>query len=129
MYESTGILEYNDDYTRLVLRIDQAIADYYLSLIPKYRNVIRQRHDAHITIVRSGRDIIVNKECWKKYDKSIIKYYYDGIIRHGKIYYWMDAYSVELEDIRLELGLELYNFDDKVSEYRKRFHFTIGNVK
>lgn len=46
MYESFGVLEYSNN-DRLVLKIDQEIANYYLSLIPKYKNVIRQRHNAH----------------------------------------------------------------------------------
>ena len=118
MYLSKGFLEYNDDYTRLVLRIDQQIVDYYFSLIPDYKNVIRQRWDAHITVVRTGRDIVINKEYWKKHNE-VIEYNYDGIIRFGKVYYWIDAYSDNLNIIRQELGLPI----------RERYHFTIGNVK
>lgn len=82
-----------------------------------------------LTVVRTGRDIVINKEYWGKYDKKLIKYYYDGVIHHCKVYYWLDAYSVELEEMRLELGLDLYNFGQQPDYYRKRFHFTLGNVK
>ena len=132
LYETTGILRYtreNAEY-RCVAEIEQSLSNYYRALMPNWLNVQRPRWPAHVTVVRPGKEEPKNLEFWEKYEGKETKLFYSPEIQQGKIYWWLDFYSVELEEIRKELGLYYVSRDFPCPEgFRKAFHMTIGNRK
>ncbi len=129
MYESTGILRYQENY-RLVVEVDQEIADYYRSLIPKWMTVYRSRWPAHITVVRAGKETPVRLKHWGKYDGLPLLFFYKTQVYYGKVYYWLEVYCSLLEDIREELGLPVTSqYTIPPDGFKKSFHMTIGNKK
>jgi len=141
MFPATGILHYELTNTappyKLIVSIDQAISDYYLSTVPLYHRPYPrpQMHKAHISVVR--KETPTNFAAWNKHEGAEIAFEYEHNVRWDGAYYWIDCYSMELEDIRSEL--ELYNkplhpatYHTPMPEntpYSKRFHITIGNIK
>lgn len=75
------------------------------SLIPKWLPTNRPRWPAHITVVREEKERPTKTEAWGKYDGHAIKFWYSPFTHSGKVYYWLNAFSSQLEDIRVELGL------------------------
>lgn len=128
MYSSTGILRYYDGW--LIALIDQELVRYYRNFLKRKILTNPQMYNAHISVIR--KEVIdTSNELWGKYEGKEISFYYDGIIRNGEIYYWVNCYSKELENIRAELGLENIDKYNPVlpGDYKKTFHFTIGNLK
>jgi len=122
-YEGKAILEYSIR-SRVVAWIDDQIARYYFSLIPKAKYPMRQMYPPHITVVRSHPiEIVENREPWGKYEGREITFRYDGLVQFRFPYFYLDAWSEEIGEIRKELGLEPYRpgFD--------RYHITIANIK
>ena len=125
---STGKIKYYSDW--LVVYIEQDIADYYKSLVPKSRNVCRQRYNAHITVVREGMEIPHKNQMWGKYEGQEIGFLYSPEVESGGDYYWLNVVSTEIEKLREELGIENIPFKSNPPQgYKKYFHITIGNVK
>lgn len=130
LYRATGFLKYSIDNSgyKLIAEIEQDLADYYRSLIPKYLYVNRQRYHAHISIVR--REDPPNKEFWGKYQDEEIEFLYDPDIKRGKVYYWLNCFCKRLEEIRIELGLPVSSpYTRPPDGFYKCFHVSIGNVK
>lgn len=129
LYKSVGTLQYHSGY-KLTLDVDINIAFYYKSLIPLWLHPQPQRYMPHITIVRPKYELPVHKQFWGKYRNEKIEFYYDSWIHSGKEYFWLNVFSVRLEQIRAELGLYI---DDKFTKppegFRKCFHMTIANRK
>ena len=90
---------------------------YYRNLIPKSIKLNYQMYDPHISIVRN--EIATDLGLWGRWEGCEMVFRYSGEIRNGYIYYWIDVFSEELNDIRVELGLAK----------RDLFHITIGNLK
>jgi hypothetical protein len=107
LFTSKGTLRYGRTSWWLCVDCDQNLADYYRALMPKAWDARRGRYDAHITVSRDEEP--VNKEAWKKYDGQQIEFFYLPGVKFGKIYYWLDIYCKQLEEIRLELGLPVVN--------------------
>jgi len=129
LFQSTGTLQYSKDW-RLVLRVEQDLADYYRSLIPKWMPCQRPRWSAHITVVRQTKETPVHKENWWKYDGDVVDFIYSPFIHQGAVYYWLNVFSKRLEKIRQELGLPFYSQNALPPEgFKKYFHCTIGNLK
>lgn len=129
LYPSIGLLRYSGK-TRLVVEVDPVIGDYYRSLIPKYLNPQRPRWGTHITVVREEKETPVNTEAWGKYDGQPIEFFYSPEIHTGKIYFWLLAYCVFLEEIRAELGLPVVSqYTLPPDGFQKAFHITVGNLK
>lgn len=128
LYRSTGILEYSESKNKLILRIDRGIYLYYRSFIPNLHTVNGQRHPPHISVVRN--QIPPNLQFWGKYEGEEVEFYYENIVRQDDLYLWLDCYSARLEDIRIELGLPLYNMTREPRQgFLQRWHTTIGNIK
>lgn len=131
LYNSIGVLKYDviSDYGyRLVLEIEQDIVDYYYSLIPKYYEVKSQQYKAHISVVR--KETPSNLYYWGKYQDRSINYSWSPTIYYEYPYWWLDCFSLELEEIRKELGLWYqgkYTIPPK--PYNKFFHCTVANNK
>ena len=123
MFTGKARIEYSTR-SRIVGWIDQGIADYYFSLIPKAVYAMKQLHPPHITIVRSFPiEVIPDRTAWGRHEGRVISFEYNGIIRFREPYFYLDVWSADACEIRKELGLEPFRapFD--------RFHFSIGNIK
>lgn len=132
LYETTGILKYSrhDEDYRCVAEVPQVISDYYRDLMPKWMNGQKPRWPAHITVCRIGKEKPKSEEFWGKYEDEEVKLFYEPSVKQGKIYWWLDFYSVRLEEIRKELGLYYVSRHFPCPEgFRKVFHMTIANQK
>ena len=135
-FQSLGRLQYDPIYPeaavqalesglgiRAVLWVDQSLSDYYRSLVPKYEYVQPQMHKAHITVVRTHKEVPPNMSFWGKYQNEIIPFEYEDGVKKDHIYYWLSAFSERIAEIRLELGLPIQR------DLFKGYHITIGNLK
>jgi hypothetical protein len=127
MFASTGILQYGPGL-RVVAWVDQGIADFYRSLIPKYYFVQPQKYPAHITVVRLRLESAKNMEAWNKYEGEEVSIQYGNEIGFDGIYYYLNVMSDRIGDIREELGLPRFRFGDLGAD-RCCYHITIGNCK
>lgn len=131
MFSSVGKLKYekgNVYQYKLALYIDREISRYYRSLIPKWIKPNSQMYPPHVSVVRN--EVPLNLDAWGKYENEPIKFYYENIVRFGKVYCWLNVFCKRLEDIRLELGLPVDSQYTLPPEgYVKCFHSTIGNFK
>jgi len=125
LFKSTGKLRYG--YTNLVLDVDQEIVRYYRALLPKSIRTNTQMYDAHISVVRKEQP---NMAFWKKYEGEEVEFEYSHEVRNGTLYYWVDAFSKRLEEIRAELELPVHSpYITPPKDYKHTFHITLGNVK
>lgn len=128
-FQSSGPLQYSrtdDGGYRLVLAVDPGIVSLYRALIPKYHNVQKQAYPPHISIVRHETP----NEHWGKYENEVVEFTYGNHIYHDEVYWWLNAYSNRLEEIRLELGLPVDSPYTRPPDGMKRtFHITLGNTK
>ena len=122
-FKSSGALRYGPGI-RAIVEVDQGIANYYRSLIPKYHYVQPQMYAAHITIVRTGKETPKNMASWGKYEGEEIPFVYENQIHTDGNYWYLNVQSDRIGDIREELGLPRFRFGD-----RNYYHITIGNVK
>lgn len=139
LHEATGTLRYRALHnvktgimtnTRLAVEVDQELADYYRSLIPKYIEQNRPRWPAHITVVRAEKETPTIMEPWGRYEGQKINFLYSPEIQEGKIYYWLNVFCKRLEEIRIELGLPCTSqYTQPPEGFRKCFHMTIANCK
>lgn len=127
MFYSTGTLIYSNNPYKLIVSVDQGISDYYRSLIPKYKDVKKQMYSAHMSVVRNETPIKLSQ--WEKYQNINVDFEYEPIIYNDECYYWLNAYSSVLEDIRIELGLLPTNEFTRSPDGKHKFHITIGNIK
>lgn len=129
MYEATAVVHYGPGL-RVIAEIDQGICDFYRSLIPKYYCVKPQAYRAHITIVRIKKENPTLLDAWDRHDGRVIKYQYEPVIQQDDRYFWLNAYSEEIGDIREELGLPRYRDDTWFGgKLHSSYHITIGNMK
>jgi hypothetical protein len=132
LFTSIGTLRYEHkaEGHRLTLEVQQSISDYYRSLIPKWLNVSRPRWQAHVTVVRIGKETPLYMEHWGKYRGERVEFFYSPEIHQGKVYYWLNVFCVRLEEIRAELGLPAVSkLAVPPKGFNKFFHMTIANCK
>lgn len=131
LYKSIGTIQYSIDSKvgyRLVLNCDQGISNYYRNLIPKYYYVNGLRFPAHVSIIRHEKPWIL--ENWEKRQGEEIEYYYDNDIKFGNLFAWLNVFSKDLEEIRVELGLKIQTqYTVPPPGFKKTFHMSIGNFK
>jgi hypothetical protein len=127
MFNSVGTLIYSEDPYKLIVDVDNEIGNYYRLLIPKYFQVRKPMYSSHISVVRN--EVPPQVAHWGKYQGVEINFEYEPFIYGGELYYWLNAYSPMLEDIRLELGLPNLSKYTKSPDGSHRFHITIGNTK
>ena len=130
MFTAWGKLVYDNEY-RLVLKVEQDLADYYRILIPKYYKPQRQCWAAHLTVVRPGFDVIKDVSQWKSVlnDRQFerVEFIYRPYLESGGGFYWFNAWSKQLEHVRKELGLENVSKYPYIPEgYNKTFHCTVA---
>lgn len=129
LYKSAGILNYSGT-NRLVLQIDRGIADFYRSLIPKYYPNNRPMHSAHVTVVRIGKEEPVHREFWGRYEGEEVPFLYSPIVQLDNTYFWLDVFSVRLEEVKKELGLPVASrYAIPPPGFIKTWHMTLANQK
>jgi hypothetical protein len=125
LYKSTGILRYGHE--KLIVEVDPGISAFYKSLIPKCYILNPQKYAPHISVVRHEQP---NMENWGKYDGQPVEFFYSNIVHRGTVYWWLNAFSNRLEEIRLELGLPVSSpYTRPPDGFEKCFHITLGNSK
>lgn len=132
MFYSSGIIRYSQHYGnfKLIVEVDKQLADYYRALVPKEINLNHQRYLPHISVVRNEKPPYAYEVHWGKYDKQSIEFKYSHYVYNDETYYWLNAFSTRLEDIRIELGLPASSiYTRPPSGFQRCFHITIGNTK
>jgi len=135
MFESTGILHYETLVGdadplykwKVFLEVDSGISEYYRALLPKWIKTNRQFYAPHISVVRKEQPL--KMENWGKHEGEEVAFSYSNIIHFGQTYYWLEAYSSRLIEIRQGLGLYGSNKYSKPPDGKECFHITIANVK
>jgi hypothetical protein len=131
LFQSKGILRYSKTEIagyKLVVEIDPEISKFYRSLIPKYIKIQPQKYTPHISVVRKTYELDLS--LWMSREGFAVSFFYCNVIRNCERYYWIDVFSIELEEIRKELGLPLHSrFIGPPKEYIHCFHITLGNIK
>ena len=122
MFESSGKLEYGDGW-RLVLSIDEELARYYRSQIPRDIKFNIPMYPPHVTVVRGKHETPVNQDLWGKYEGEIVKFKYGHELHMDDTYIWLSVQCFRFEEIRLELGLR------RCFDMFKWFHITVANLK
>jgi hypothetical protein len=128
MLTHKGQIHYDDnDGHRITLVINGDFLNYYFVLIPSYLRPFKPRWPAHITVVRPEIDVPPKIRYWGDYEGEEVEFIYDTYILEGNGYYWINAWSKRLEEIRTELGLHnTSQYSLRPSGYDKTFHVTIG---
>ena len=126
MFTSNGIVHYDTiDGVWVSVSVDQQLADYCHSLIPKYYRVVRPRWKAHVTVVRPEDDPDVTK--WGKHEGEQVTFVYDPAILYENGFWWFNLWCLTMEDIRRELGLSTKSrITIPPTGYSKAFHCTVG---
>lgn len=131
LHKSKGTLLYShasDTGFKLILDVEHSIAYFYRSLIPKYIILNPQKYAPHISVVRHEDSI--NMEFWGKYQGEQVEFEYSSHIHNGTVYWWLNAFSTRLEEIRVELGLYVHDkYTQPPDGYLKCFHITLANCK
>ena len=129
MFTSSGIIHYDtSDGNRVSVSVDKAIGEYYYALIPKYFRVLKPRWTPHVTVV-SPIDEIVHPEMWGDREGQRANFAYDHVVLYEKGFWWFNLWSIEMEDIRKELGMSIKSRVTIPPEgYSKCFHCTVGKT-
>lgn len=118
MYKITGKIEVRP--RSIVANIDKELVRYYRCLVPKYYYIQSPKYHPHVTLVRSGELELITKKF-----SGTVDIYYSPVIYYKEPYFWLNCWSEEIGNIREELGLKRYRFEDENPSY----HITIGNIK
>lgn len=124
-FNSIGILKYEIDESvgkKVIVLVDREISNYYKKLLPKWYIIKPQKYKAHISVVRSEKQI-TNLSNWNKYNDEIIEFSYSNEIIWDNRYYWLQVECERLKEIRVSLGLS------PTVPWTNKFHITIGNLK
>ena len=127
MYSAHGLINYGPGI-RVIATIDQGISDFYRNLIPKYYQVQPQKYSAHITIVRTDKESPKKLEFWNKYQGEKLSFEYSPKIHFDGSYWYLNVWSQQIGDIREELGLPRFRFQE-MSSKDGCYHISIGNSK
>jgi hypothetical protein len=127
MFYSLGTLKYSINPYKLIVEVDQELSDYYRSMVPAYVNLKKPMYPAHISVVR--KETPIHLDDWALYEGHRVLFEYENIIYNDETYYWLNAWSLELEIIRKELGLDPTSEITYSPDGRHKFHITIGNLK
>jgi len=86
-------------------------------------------YPAHITVVRTGKETVCDS-LWGYGEGMEVTFSYSPYIWIGKRYIWLDAYSEDLKDVRVNMGLSPLRMPHpSMTEARQCFHITIANMK
>lgn len=132
LIKATGTLHYyrgaNGGY-KLEVRLCKGIGMFYRSLIPKWFNVLGQRYEQHISVVR--KETPKNLKAWGIHEGKTVTIWYDPEnICHNDTYWWLNVFSLDCERLREELGLKpKWSDTPPLPGFGATFHTTLGNTK
>ena len=127
IFSSQGVVQ--SSKRKCIVMVDQQIANYYYGLIPPYIQKQRQKHPAHITIIREFEFNLFKIPDSEAEEKGgdihglPLFFLYQGLIHFTYPYFYLKCWSWQIGQIRKEFGLK---------EFREGFscyHITVGNVK
>lgn len=128
LHDSVGVLRYGSDPYKLFLEVDPGIAAFYRAMIPKWITTNPQRYAPHISVVRN--EIPPRMDLWGKYEGCEVEFRYENVVYNGTVYYWLNAFSSRLEEIRVEMGLPVSSpYTRPPDGFLQCFHITLGNLK
>lgn len=131
LHQSQGRLHYSLDPKvghKLILMVDQGIALFYRSLIPKWHTVRPQAFKPHISVVRN--ETPPRLDLWGAHEGELVAFLYDIDTQRDHQYWWLDCYSPRLDELRAELGFTPPKpFRPLPEGFLKRYHTTLGNMK
>ena len=131
LYWSKGPLRYGIDNAgrpKLNVMVDPGIVSLYRALVPAYKTCYPQMYPAHISVVR--KEDVPRMDLWGKYEGEEVDFAYTDHVYNGTVYWWLNAFSTRLEEIRVELGLPITSLYTRPPDtFEKVFHITIGNMK
>lgn len=120
MFISNGIIKYVEAQVYMEC-VDNQIAAYYRSLVPRYINLKPPRYAPHITIVRNEPINDITK--WGYLQNKEFEFKYSNIIEHNDTYWWLPIECSVALEIRNSLKLK------EKPHWKNGFHMTIGNTK
>ena len=131
-FESVGYLRWSPG--RLVLEVDPGIVEVARALVPKHIRLNRQKYAPHITVIRHLK---AEEEAWLlahprwggTREGEEVAFTYSPEVQIDETYYWLNAWSSRLEDVREELGLPRSDWYTEPPDHSHCFHATIGNTK
>lgn len=129
MFSAKAIIRYRGAYDDkwVSAMLDQQLADYYLSLIPKSYRLTRPRWPAHATIARPDDYIKDGHWAWGRHEGEVVDFVYDPTLHTNDKYWWFNLWSKVMENIRSEFGLGLSSrITIPPHGYSKCFHCTVG---
>lgn len=127
MFKSAGKLQYSINPYKLIVEVDSELSNYYRAFIPPSIGINKPMFPPHISVVRN--EMPSNLKAWNKYPDRFIIFEYEPEIYNDELYYWLNVYSKDLEEIRAELGLPPTSEITRSPDGRHKFHITIGNLK
>jgi hypothetical protein len=131
LFWSKGPLRYSIDNAgrpKLNVMVDPGIVSLYRDLMPLYYTCYPQMYPPHISVVR--KEVPPRMDLWGKYEGDEVEFAYSNYIYEGTVYWWLNAFSTRLEEIRVELGLPITSLYTRPPDsFEKVFHITIGNKK
>jgi hypothetical protein len=129
MFTSSGIINYDtSDGHRVTVSVDRDIGEYYYALIPRFYRVLKPRWNPHVTVV-SPIDEVIHPEMWGAREGQRANFVYDHVVLYEKGFWWFNLWSIEMEDIRKELGMHCKSRVTIPPEgYSKAFHCTVGKT-
>ena len=129
-HKSVGTLRYSihpDVGHKLVVEADWGISLLARALIPVWMNVQPQRYSPHISVVRKERPR--DMSAWGAHEGERIPFEYGTWTFDDGVYFWIQAYSERLKEIRAGLGLSGSSRMSRPPDGVECFHMTIANRK
>lgn len=126
MFEIQGTVRYYHNW--VMAWLDDELAQYYRTLLPKAWGVCPPMRPAHVSIIRLFEEV-PSRKAWSKYEGWIIKIDYRPGIQSDGTYYWLNCWSGEIAKIRHSLGLSSFRNTNPQYPTYDCYHITIGNTK
>lgn len=132
-FKSYGKLQFDRVSSEIPIRlsVSQGLMCFYHKLIPKAQCIQLPGYRAHITVLR--RKAVPNSapQVWDKYARQYqdvkVPFFYCNEIVGNDNHLWINAYSLQLERILEELGVEMRNkYELPCGNFRRKFHVTVG---
>ncbi len=130
MFKSTGIIRSEPKF--MFLECDRNMAKFYRHLAKQSGvSLISQRHDCHISIIRT-EELLGEQILLKTYNDEEVEFCGNPeYIQFNDRHYWFRIISPRLEEIRMSLGFcsqpAEINPDGSINTYP--FHLTIGRIE
>jgi hypothetical protein len=106
------------DPTWVILECDKAIVDYYSWFLQKKGITLESlMWGSHISIIRG--EPILEESKWKYNEGLTINFKYGDLVTNGN-HWWLEAESLELDEMRNHLGLTPHP--------KSGFHLTLGKI-